>query len=137
MRKNGAFPFLDEALDQRLTDLGVKPDDVEERFVRGSGPGGQKINKTSSTVWLIHRPTGVQVKCKAGRSQVQNRVAAWEGLAEKLHLSQNKAIEERRNQVEANRRRTRPRSAAQKRRMVEAKRSRARRKMGRGDLKWD
>ncbi|MFO1448064.1 MAG: peptide chain release factor-like protein [Opitutaceae bacterium] len=137
MRKNGAFPFLDEALDQRLTNLGVKPDDVEERFVRGSGPGGQKINKTSSTVWLIHRPTGLQVKCKAGRSQSQNRDAAWEGLADKLQLSQAKAIEERRNEVEANRRRTRPRTAAQKRHMVEAKLTRARRKLERGNLKWD
>jgi protein subunit release factor B len=57
----------------RLRNLGVSESDIEERFIRGSGPGGQKINKTSSTVWLVHRPTGVEVRCQAERSQAANR----------------------------------------------------------------
>ena len=62
-----AYPPLDGALIQRLQTLGVRPADVEERFVRGTGPGGQKINKTSSTVWLRHGPTGVEVRCQRER----------------------------------------------------------------------
>lgn len=137
MRKAGAFPFLDEALDLRLLELGVSPSDVEERFIRGSGPGGQKVNKTSSTVWLIHRPSGLQVKCQGGRSQSQNRLNAWRGLAEKLEESRNKSLKIFQNQLEAERRRNRPKSASQKRRMVETKRVRARKKSNRGSFSWD
>lgn len=52
--------------------------------MRGAGPGGQKINKTSSTVWLRHRPTGVEVRCQRERSQAANRESAWLILCERL-----------------------------------------------------
>ena len=64
---------LPTQIDERLAALGISVADVEERFIRGSGPGGQKINKTSSTVWLRHRPTGVDVRCQQERSQAANR----------------------------------------------------------------
>ena len=137
MRKAGAFPFLDEALDLRLGELGVGPSDVEERFIRGSGPGGQKVNKTSSTVWLIHRGSGVQVKCQGGRSQSQNRVDGWRVLVEKLEKLRDKVLKVLKNQREAERRRNRPKSATQKRKMVEAKRVRARKKSNRESISWD
>jgi hypothetical protein len=79
-----AYPPLDNALLQRLHALGVRPADVEERFVRGTGPGGQKINKTSSTVWLRHGPTGVEVRCQRERSQADNRAVAWAELADRV-----------------------------------------------------
>ena len=50
---------LPTQIDERLAAAGVQASEVDERFVRGAGPGGQKINKTSSTVWLRHRPTGL------------------------------------------------------------------------------
>ena len=75
---------LPTQIDERLTMLGVRPGDVDERFVRGGGPGGQKINKTSSTVWLRHRPTGIEVRCQRERSQSVNREVAWTELCEKL-----------------------------------------------------
>ncbi len=53
-----------EAIAKRMTRLGIREDDLEEEFVRGSGPGGQKINKTSSTVVLRHVPTGLEVRCE-------------------------------------------------------------------------
>ena len=76
------FPLqIEPEVRRRLEALGVFPDDVEEKFVRGTGPGGQKINKTASTVWLQHRPTGVAVRCQAERSQVVNRARAWADIA--------------------------------------------------------
>src|SRR5690349_3179597 len=79
------FPDIVEAsLRARFVSLGVRPDEIEERFIRGTGAGGQKINKTSSTVWLRHRPTGVEARCQRERSQATNRLLAWAELADKL-----------------------------------------------------
>ncbi|KAI1260009.1 RF-1 domain-containing protein [Xylariaceae sp. FL1019] len=58
--------------------------EIEEYYLKGSGPGGQKINKTSSAVQLIHKPTGIVVKSQATRSQSQNRKIARQLLADKL-----------------------------------------------------
>lgn len=65
-------------------ELKINPDDVEERFVRGSGHGGQKINKTSSTVQLVHVPTGIEVKMQKHREQSKNRLSAWKLLILKI-----------------------------------------------------
>ncbi|KAI1111074.1 RF-1 domain-containing protein [Nemania sp. NC0429] len=59
-------------------------DEIEESFLKGSGPGGQKINKTNSAVQLKHIPTGLVVKCQATRSRSQNRTIARQLLADKL-----------------------------------------------------
>ncbi|KAI1823176.1 RF-1 domain-containing protein [Xylaria intraflava] len=59
-------------------------DEIEESFLKGSGPGGQKINKTNSAVQLKHLPTGLVVKCQATRSRSQNRTIARQLLADKL-----------------------------------------------------
>ncbi|KAL8973791.1 MAG: hypothetical protein Q9197_001961 [Variospora fuerteventurae] len=64
--------------------LVISEDDIEESFLKGSGPGGQKINKTSSAVQLKHRPTGIVVKSQATRSRFQNRSIARRLLADKL-----------------------------------------------------
>ncbi|EXF78489.1 RF-1 domain-containing protein [Colletotrichum fioriniae PJ7] len=63
--------------------------DIEESYLKGSGPGGQKINKTSSAVQLKHIPTGIVVKSQATRSRSQNRKIAREILAEKIDNLQN------------------------------------------------
>ncbi|KAL8771320.1 MAG: hypothetical protein Q9209_003225 [Squamulea sp. 1 TL-2023] len=62
----------------------IPEDDIEESFLKGSGPGGQKINKTSSAVQLKHIPTGMVVKSQATRSRSQNRSIARRLLADKL-----------------------------------------------------
>ncbi|KAI0977435.1 RF-1 domain-containing protein [Xylaria arbuscula] len=59
-------------------------DEIEESFLKGSGPGGQKINKTNSAVQLKHLPTGLVIKCQATRSRSQNRTIARQLLADKL-----------------------------------------------------
>ncbi|KAG9104927.1 hypothetical protein FRC06_004994 [Ceratobasidium sp. 370] len=62
----------------------MREEDLDETFVRGSGPGGQAINKTSSSVSLIHRPTGIRVQCQATRSREDNRKIARKILLEKF-----------------------------------------------------
>lgn len=109
----------------RLAAVGVRSEDVEERFVRGTGPGGQKINKTSSTVWLRHRPTGVEVRCQRERSQVANRELAWIELCGKLEQRIREARAAVQQASEAERRRHRQKSRGQKVRMIQAKKHRA------------
>src|SRR5688572_22524440 len=128
---------LPTQIDERLAALGVRVADVEERFVRGAGPGGQKINKTSSTVWLRHRPTGVEVRCQRERSQAANRALAWTELADKLAARARAAREAVQAAREAERRRTRQKSHAQKARMIEAKHHRAKHKARRGRVRDD
>ncbi|MFN4872430.1 MAG: peptide chain release factor family protein, partial [Akkermansiaceae bacterium] len=64
------------ALEQRMLALGIVPDDLLEKFVRGSGAGGQKINKTSNCVFLKHLPSGIAIKCQMDRSREMNRFLA-------------------------------------------------------------
>lgn len=125
---------LPTQIQTQLDALGVLASDIEEKFVRGSGPGGQKINKTSSTVWLRHRPTGVEVRIQRERSQAANRELAWAELCEKLKARVRAAEAARRDQVEKARRRNRRKSPGQKARMVEAKRRRRSTKNLRGKV---
>ena len=122
---------------QRLAALGWHCAEVEERFVRGAGRGGQKINKTSSTVTLRHRPTGVAVRCQRERAQATNRALAWLELCEKLEARQRAAQAAGEDARERERRRTRQKSRGQKRRMVAAKQHRAGIKGTRGRVAAD
>ena len=121
------FPELVEApLRARFVSLGVRPEEVEERFVRGTGAGGQKINKTSSTVWLRHGPTGTEVRCQRERSQTVNRRLAWLELAGRLEARQAGTVQAAKDARELTRRQTRQKSRGQKVRMIRAKQHRAR-----------
>ena len=131
------LPDLDPHLTARLRAAGVRAGEVVERFVRGSGPGGQKINKTSSTVVLRHEPTGIEVRCQRERSQADNRAAAWAELAEKLEArrrGQAAAVQQDREKA---RRQKRQKSRAQKVRMIVAKKHRAGHKAKRGRVRGD
>lgn len=64
--------------------LGIKDRDLEEHFVRSSGPGGQNVNKVSTCVVLKHLPSGIEIKCQRERSQALNRFLARRMLVEKL-----------------------------------------------------
>lgn len=68
----------------RMAELGVKEEELEERFVRSSGKGGQHLNKTSSAVQVRHLPTGIEARCGRERSQSLNRFLARRELLEKL-----------------------------------------------------
>jgi protein subunit release factor B len=118
----------DPTLKQRLAALGVRATDCEERFILGSGPGGQKVNKTSSTVQLRHRPSGIDVRMQQERSQVRNRELAWTELANRLEAARAAVAAAQRDERELKRRRTRQRSRAQKARMLQGKKHQARKK---------
>ena len=122
------FSQLDDILRRRLAAVGVRPEDVEERFIRGSGHGGQKINKTSSCVCLRHSPTGIEVRCQRERSQVVNRAVAWAGLCEKLEARRHAAAAAAVQVRELARRRGRQRSRTQKAITIGEKRRHSRHK---------
>ncbi len=71
-------------LKNKMESLGISEDDIEEKFIRASGRGGQKINKTSSSVYIRHKPTGIEVKCMKERSQSINRFLARRQLVEEI-----------------------------------------------------
>lgn len=71
-------------LEERMAQLGVREDDIVEKFIRSSGPGGQNVNKTSTCVYLKHLPTGIEVKCQRQRSQLLNRSLARHILLSKI-----------------------------------------------------
>ena len=74
---------LDE-LEKRMAKLGLLETDILEKFILGSGSGGQKINKTASCVYLKHLPTGIEMKCQRDRSREMNRYYARKELCERL-----------------------------------------------------
>lgn len=84
MARAPVHPDKERDLLARMKRLGILEKDLEEHFNRSSGRGGQKLQKTSSCVWLTHKPTGIRVKCAASRSQALNRFLARRRLAEKL-----------------------------------------------------
>lgn len=132
------FPDMVEAsLRARFGALRVRPEEIEERFIRGAGAGGQKINKTSSTVTLRHRPSGVEVRCQRERSQAMNRLLAWAELAEKLEWRRQEAVNQAQAARELVRRQKRQKSRGQKLRMIATKKHRAKTKSGRGRVTPD
>ena len=122
----------DNALRTHMQKLRITEEDLEESFIRGSGAGGQKINKTSSTVVLRHIPSGIEVRCQRERSQSQNRLIARQELCDRLEAIYQKVKLDEQNEREKKRRQTRARPRGLKRRFVAGKRHRAGIKEGRG-----
>ena len=123
---------MNDSIEARLAALGVKASDVDERFILGSGHGGQKIQKTSSCVWLRHRPSGVETRCQRERSQSANRELAWAELCAKLEERQRVERARQTAEREQTRRRNRQKSRGQKIQMIQAKKHRAGIKARRG-----
>ena len=111
-------PEKEDQLSRRMAALGVREADIEESFVRSGGHGGQNVNKTSTCVMLLHRPTGLQVKCQETRQQGLNRFIARRLLLDKIEERQNGFVAARRAEIEKIRRQKRKRSRRAKERML-------------------
>ena len=118
------FPVSFEKEDQllkRMAALGIAESDLQEWFIRGGGPGGQKTNKTSSTVCLRHKPTGLEVRCAQERSQSLNRFLARRDLCDKIAAKIHGEKSRKEQEREKIRRQKRRRSRRQTAIMVDAK----------------
>jgi len=109
------------ALRQRMASLGIREEDFRETFIRSSGPGGQKVNKTSSCVHLVHLPTGLSVKCQQERSQTLNRFLARRLLLDRIERLRTGLVAAERMRMEKIRRQKRRRSRRAKEKTLEAK----------------
>ncbi len=115
-------------LGQRMAALGIDSADLLEKFVRGSGAGGQKINKTSNCVFLKHLPSGIAIKCQLERSREMNRFLARRELCDQMDgiingklAAKTQAIEKLRRQKRQRSRRSKLRSLADKRKLSDKK----------------
>lgn len=115
----------EEELSGRMHRLGISEKDLKETFVRSSGPGGQKVNKTASCVLLRHTPTGLSVKCHQERSQSLNRFIARRRLLDKIERRQKGFVIEEQRRIEKIRRQKRRRSKRAKEKMLVLKRKRS------------
>ena len=115
---------MERSIETRMAQLGLRESDLEETFARSSGPGGQNVNKVSTAVRLLHRPSGVSVTVQDSRSQAQNRRLARERLLDAVERAQQKRCAAEIAQHEKARRRRSVRPAALKRRILESKRKR-------------
>jgi len=111
----------EKALFERMHRLGVSEDDLEESFVRASGPGGQKVNKASTCVFIRHTPTGLSVKCQRERLRSVNRFLARRLLLDKIERIQEGIISRERERIEKIRRQKRKRSKRAKEKILAAK----------------
>ena len=116
-------------LERRMRRLGIFVRDIDEKFVRSSGPGGQNVNKVSTCVFLKHRPTGIEIKCSRTRSQALNRYYARVILADKIE----KALLGRKSESEKKRwkatKQKRRRSKRAKEKVLDSKRKQSEKKM--------
>ena len=110
-----------EKLYEQMAALGIREEDLTENFIRGSGSGGQKINKTSSCVQLRHAPSGIEIKCQSSRLQSSNRFFARRDLCDKIEEQKLGAQSKRKQEQEKVRRQKRRRSRRAQNRMLEGK----------------
>ena len=127
-----SFPVdLSSQFQKLAEELRVNPGDIREQFVRGSGHGGQKINKTSSAVQLLHLPTGIEVKVQKHREQSKNRLSAYKLLLLKIEERVKGVASKRAQEIFKLRKQKQRRSKKAKEKMLAAKKHRAEIKEGR------
>lgn len=110
-----------EELKMRMERLGIRESDLEEKFILGSGSGGQKINKTSSCVYLKYGPLGIEIKCQKSRSRDLNRLYARRDLCERIEEKTLQEKSAKRQKIEKLRRQKRKRSKRAQEKVLEAK----------------
>ena len=119
-----------------MAEASVFEEDIEESFILGGGPGGQKTNKTSNVVRLKHEPSGLNIRFGETRSREDNRWLARRTLAEAILERENKRKSARQQAAEKKRRQKRRRSRRQKQRMLEEKHAHSEKKAARKPVDW-
>lgn len=112
-------------LRSRMRMLGIREVDIEEKFVRSSGKGGQNVNRVATCVMLLHRPSGLRVKCQTARTQGLNRYFARVRLVEKMEEQEKGRASKRQQEIEKIKRQKRKRSKRAKEKMLAEKKHRA------------
>ncbi len=115
-------------MNKKMDSLGVREDDIQESFVRSGGHGGQKINKTSSCVYLKHIPTGIEVKCQKERSQSLNRFFARRILLNKIEAMVKGRESQEQKRIEKIRRQKSRRSKRAKEKILHDKKMQSKKK---------
>jgi protein subunit release factor B len=118
----GAGPEKEQALEERMAALGIREEDIVEKFIRSGGRGGQNVNKVATCVYLKHLPTGTEVKCQQERSQALNRYLARRILADKIEAAIFGKASAEEQRIAKIRRQKRKRSKRAKEKMLAAKR---------------
>jgi len=136
----GTFPVSEakeKALHERMEALGIRDEDLEEKFVRSGGRGGQNVNKVATCVMLRHPPTGTEVKCSRARTQGMNRYYARVLLADKVDTATKGRESEEQKKIEKLRRQKRKRSKRAKDKMLADKRATSEKKKMRAPVGRD
>lgn len=123
-----------EKLFARMKALGVQEKDIEESFIRSSGPGGQNVNKVSTCVVICHRPTGISVKCQKSRSQALNRFYARRILLDKIEEKKTGIVAAQKARIAKIRKQKQKRSKRAKEKMLLQKRIRSEKKKNRQNI---
>jgi len=117
----GTSPEKQNKLYQKMAELGIFENDLEEKFIRSGGKGGQNVNKVSTAVYLKHLPSGIEVKAQTERSQLLNRYRARQILIEKIDQQINQQMSARQQAIEKIKRQKRKRSKRAKQKMLDDK----------------
>lgn len=118
----------EESLLARMASLGIREEDIDEKFIRSQGAGGQNVNKLSTCVVLIHKPTGLQVKCQQERSQGLNRFLARRLLADKIEEKEKGVVLARQKEIHKIRKQKKKRSKKTKLKLRVLKENRQKKK---------
>jgi protein subunit release factor B len=108
-------------LEEWMQKLAINESDLTEKFIVGSGKGGQKLHKTSSSVYLKHLTSGVEIKCQESRSREENRYYARQRLCEKIHTTVSDEQTKAQQQIEKVKRQKKRRSRKSKQKMLDQK----------------
>jgi len=127
----------EQALAERMARLGIREADLEETFVRSRGSGGQNVNKVSTCVLLVHRPSGTAVRCETTRSQALNRFHARRLLADKIERAAAGRASAEADRIAKLRRQKRRRSRRAQEKVLDAKRARGEIKTLRAPVRGD